>query len=103
MATWWKWKVPTVTPYEFLWNEADMKISINSGDTKLVFRFPTGLVFNRLTAGIVCRKLKKEGFHLTRKQTVLFIKELKRYKKTHRDWNLVEVEGSDEDSVIVKI
>ena len=80
-----------------------MKISINSGDTKLVFRFPTGLVLNRLTAGIVCRKLKKEGFHLTRKQTVLFIKELKRYKKKHRDWNLVEVEGSDEDSVIVKI
>ena len=94
--------MPRVTPYEFLWSDTDMKISINSGDTKLVFRFPTGLVFNRLTAGIVCRKLKKEGFHLTRKQTVLFIKELKRYKKTHRDWNLVEV-GSDEESVIIKI
>lgn len=80
-----------------------MKISINSGDTKLVFRFPTGLVLNRLTAGIVCRRLKKEGIHLTRKQTVLFIKELKRYKRTHRDWNLVEIEGSDEDSIIVKI
>ena len=80
-----------------------MKISINSGDTKFVFRFPTGLVFNRLTAGIVCKKLKKEGIHLTRKQTILFIKELKRYKKKHRDWNLVEVEGSDEDSVIIKI
>lgn len=80
-----------------------MKISINSGDTRLVFRFPTGLVLNRLTAGIVCRRLKKEGIHLTRKQTVLFIKELKRYKRTHRDWNLVEIEGSDEDSIIVKI
>ena len=80
-----------------------MKISINSGDTKLVFRFPTGLVLNRLTAGIVCRRLKKEGIHLTRKQTVLFIKELKRYKRTHRGWNLVEIEGSDEDSIIVKI
>ena len=80
-----------------------MKISINSGDTRLVFRFPTGLVLNRLTAGIVCRRLKKEGIHLTRKQTVLFIKELKRYKRTHRGWNLVEIEGSDEDSIIVKI
>ena len=80
-----------------------MKISINSGDTRLVFRFPTGLVLNRLTAGIVCRRLKKEGVHLTRKQTVLFIKELKRYKRTHHDWNLVEIEGNDEDSIIVKI
>jgi hypothetical protein len=80
-----------------------MKISINSGNTKLVFRFPTGLVFNRLTAGIVCRKLKKEGFHLTRKQTVLFIKELKRYKKTHRDWNLVEASENDTNSIVIKI
>lgn len=80
-----------------------MKISINSGDTRLVFRFPTGLVLNRLTAGIVCRRLKKEGIHLTRKQTVLFIKELKRYKRTHRDWNLVEIEENGEDSIIVKI
>lgn len=95
--------MPTVTPYEFLWSDTDMKISINSGDTKLVFRFPTGLVFNRLTAGIVCRKLKKEGFHLTRKQTVLFIKELKRYKKTHRDWNLVEVSENDTNSIVIKI
>ncbi|MBO7274589.1 MAG: hypothetical protein J6V22_07010, partial [Clostridia bacterium] len=67
-----------------------MKISINWDNTKLALRFPTGLVLNRFTAGIVCRKLKKEGIHLTRKQTVLFIKELKKYKKKHRDWNLVE-------------
>ncbi len=80
-----------------------MKISINSGDTKLVFRFPTGLVFNRLTAGIVCRKLKKEGIHLTRKQTVLFIKELKKYKKKHRDWNLVEASENDTNSIVIKI
>lgn len=80
-----------------------MKISIKSDDLKLTLRLPTGLILNRLTAGIVCRKLKKEGIHLTRKQIVLFIKELKKYKKKHRDWNLVEVEESDEDSVIVKI
>ena len=80
-----------------------MKISINWDNTKLALHFPTGLVLNRLTAGIVRKQLKKEGIHLTRKQTVLFIKELKRYKRTHRDWNLVEIEGSDEDSIIVKI
>ena len=80
-----------------------MKISIKWDDTKLTLRFPTSLVLNRLTAGIVRKQLKKEGIHLTRKQTVLFIKELKRYKKTHRDWNLVEAEENGGNKVIIKI
>lgn len=80
-----------------------MKIFIKSDDLKLTLRLPTGLILNRLTAGIVCRKLKKEGIHLTRKQTVLFIKELKKYKKKHRDWNLVEVSENDTNSIVIKI
>lgn len=80
-----------------------MKISIKSDDLKFTLRLPTGLILNRLTAGIVCRKLKKEGIHLTRKQTVLFIKELKKYKKKHRDWNLVEASENDTNSIVIKI
>lgn len=80
-----------------------MKISIKSDNLKLTLRLPTGLILNRLTAGIVCRKLKKEGIHLTRKQTVLFIKELKKYKKKHRDWNLVEISENDTNSIVIKI
>ena len=80
-----------------------MKIAIKWDETKLTLHFPTALVLNRLTAGIVRKQLKKEGIHLTRKQTVLFIKELKRYKKTHRDWNLVEAEEDGKNSVIIKI
>lgn len=80
-----------------------MKIFIKSDDLKLTLRLPTGLILNRLTAGIVCRKLKKEGIYLTRKQTVLFIKELKKYKKKHRDWNLVEVSENDTNSIVIKI
>lgn len=80
-----------------------MKIAIKWDDTKFALRFPTGLILNRLTAGIVRKELEKEGIHLTRKQTVLFIKELKRYKKKHRDWNLVEISENDTNSVIIKI
>jgi replication-associated recombination protein RarA len=80
-----------------------MKIAIKWDETKLTLRFPTALVLNRLTAGIVRKSLKKQGVRLTRKQTVLFIKELKKYKKTHRDWNLVEVEEDGKNSVIIKI
>ena len=80
-----------------------MKISINWDNTKFTLRLPTGLVLNRCTAGMVHKELEKEGIHLTRKQTVLFIKELKRYKKKHRDWNLVEISENDTNSVIIKI
>ena len=80
-----------------------MKIAIKWDETKLTLRFPTGLVLNRFTAGIVRKQLKKEGIHLTRKQTVLFIKELKKYRRHHRDWNLVEVSENDTNSVIIKI
>jgi hypothetical protein len=77
-----------------------MKITIND---RTVFLFPTGYIANRITAGIVCRKLKKEGIRLTRKQVSLFINEIKRYKKSHADWNLVEVDSKDGDRVTVKI
>ena len=80
-----------------------MKIAIKWDETKLSLRFPTGLVLNRFTAGIVRKQLKKEGIHLTRKQTVLFIKELKKYRRQHRDWNLVEVSENDTNSIIIKI
>ena len=77
-----------------------MKITINDST---VFRFPTWLVVNRLTAGIIRGQLKKRGFRLTRKQTGLFIKELKQYKKRHPEWILVETTEKDGDSVTVKI
>ena len=77
-----------------------MRISVNN---RTMFLFPTGLIANRFTAGIVCRKLKKEGIQLTRKQILLFFKEIKRYKKSHADWNLVEVDSKDGDRVTVKI
>lgn len=80
-----------------------MKIFIKDDKSEMTLCFPTGLVINRLTAGIIRRKLKKEGVLLTRKQTVLFIKELKKYKKKHRDWNLVEISENGTNSVIIKI
>ena len=80
-----------------------MKIAIKWDETKLTLRFPTGLVLNRFTAGFGCRMLKKEGIHLTRKQAVLFIKELKKHKRRHRDWNLVEVTENNDNHVIIKI
>ena len=77
-----------------------MKITAN---TRTVFCFPTGLIANGLTTGIIRGQLKKEGIILTGKQTARLIKELKQYKETHPDWNLVEVDKSNGDTVKIKL
>ena len=77
-----------------------MKVTINN---KTVFMFPTRLVINRLTAGFIRRKLRKEGVKLSRKQTVRMIKALHKYRRKHPEWNLVEVTETDGDSIIVRI
>ena len=77
-----------------------MRITVNNRN---VFIFPTGLVINRVTSGFIRKKLKKEGLQLTRKQTLLFIKAIKYYKRNYSDWNLVEIENADGDTVKVKI
>ncbi|MBR2353621.1 MAG: hypothetical protein IKB75_06945 [Clostridia bacterium] len=77
-----------------------MKVSVNS---RTVFRFPTCLIVNRFFAGRIRRELNKSGLHLTKKQTLLLMGELKKYKKRAPDWNLVEVTASNGDRIVVKI
>ena len=77
-----------------------MKITLN---TRTVFRFPTGLILNRFTSGMIRRNLKKEGIRLTRRQTARLIKEIKRYKKNHADWNLAEICEAGGRTVHIKI
>lgn len=76
-----------------------MRVTVN---TRTVFRFPTGLA-NHVMARTVRRKLKKEGIKLTRKQISLFLKELKKYKKSHADWNIVEIDSKKGDVVRIRI
>lgn len=78
-----------------------MRITVNH---RTIFLFPTRLVVNRLTTGFIRRKLEKQGISLTRKQALLFVKELRRYKKHHPEWNLIEVEDKDGgESVTIKV
>ena len=77
-----------------------MKITVNS---HTVFLFPTKLAFNRITAGIISRKLRKKGVNLTYKQTAFFIKEIARYKKDHSDWNIVEIKEEKGDTIVIRI
>ncbi len=77
-----------------------MKVTVNS---KTVFMFPTRLAINRLTAGFIRRKLRREGVKLSRKQTVRLIKTVHKYRRKHPEWNLVEATEGGGDRVIVRL
>jgi hypothetical protein len=56
-----------------------------------VYLFPTRLILNNFTAGIIRRKLKKDGINVTKKQILPIIKEIKRYKKRNSNWIFAEI------------
>lgn len=77
-----------------------MKITI---ENHTAFCAPSGLVLNRVTLGMLRRRLKKESVHISQKQLLLCAKEIKRYKKDHSDWNLVEVFTKEGKAIKIKI
>lgn len=64
---------------------------------------PSGLVLNRFVAGFAPQYLKEYGIDISREQAILFIKELNRYRRKHRDWVLVEVQSAGGVWVKIKL
>ena len=77
-----------------------MKIKKNN---RTLFAFPTFLIFNTFTSRVFKGKLKEEGISLTGKQLRAIIKEGRLYKRTHPDWNIVEIETECGDVLTIKI
>lgn len=80
-----------------------MRIIVKDKDSHLNIPIPTRLVFNGLTAGLLCRGLEKHGTHVTRKQLMVFVKELRRFRRRHPRWTLVEVEGHEGEQVKITL
>lgn len=80
-----------------------MRIIVRDKDSHLNIPIPTRLVFNGLTAGLLCRGLEKHGTHMTRKQLMVFVKELRRFRRRHPRWTLVEVEGHEGEQVKITL
>jgi len=73
-----------------------MRIYIKEESRKAMkIRIPIGLAFNRVTAGFIAKRCQKEGTNISKKQLRVLIKEVKKYKKSHKTWKLVEVESAD--------
>lgn len=81
-----------------------MEIRIRSKEgPNLWIPLPTGLIFNRLTAPIAARAMAQYGAGLSAGQLTRFFAAVKRYKRTHPDWVLAEVQSADGDYVLVKL
>ena len=86
-----------------------MKIRIKSAENKLrlFFIFPNCLIFNRFVAPLAARKindeLSKRGGGNVSAETVLKLgRYISRFKTSHPDWCLVNVESASGDLVKIK-
>lgn len=80
-----------------------MRIYVNDSDgTNINIRIPTGLFLNRLTAFILFKILQPE-VPLTKEQAYALINALRRYKRTHPGWKLVEVHSAEGDVVEIRL
>ena len=81
-----------------------MLIKVRSTDgPHLTIPIPTGLFFNRLTAGIAAKAMAQNGWNATPEQMTRFFQAARQYKRKHPDWVMVEVRSADGDYVYVKL
>ena len=72
-----------------------MNLSVSQKGEPINLRFPTRLLLNPVTAFILCRKAKKHGIIISRRQVTGFMKAARTYRRTHDDWVLLEVTETD--------
>lgn len=81
-----------------------MVIRIRSEEgPNLFIPLPTGLVCNRLTASLAARAVSEYGMEISASQLNRLFAAVKRYKRAHPDWVLVEVQSADGEFVYVKL
>lgn len=77
-----------------------MRIIIKEGaGRELNLSIPTVLMLNRFTAGIIARSARRHGVLLTNAQLRTVFQALRKYRKEHPNWTLVEAEDADRDRV----
>ena len=82
-----------------------MRIRIKTDECNLRLWIPTGLIFNRFTAGIAVHTLRKytpgQWQHLTPEQMNALFYELRRIKDRYGSWEMVDVQSGDGEKVKV--
>lgn len=77
---------------------------IVKGKKKIFLLLPTGLLLNGLSAHIMHKFLPDHvPYPFTERQTRALFREIRAYRKRHKDWKLVEVRSADGTFVDIKI
>lgn len=66
-------------------------------------RLPTALALNGLTAMVFAPKLRAQGYDISAAQLCVFFREIRRYRRAHPEWDLVEVLSDDREMVRIRL
>ena len=81
-----------------------MRVVVKEGSRRVFhLRLPTGLMLNPVSAGVISIKLRETDVKISGKQLYVLFRAIKRYKKKHPEWKLVEVESRSGEAVEVVI
>lgn len=81
-----------------------MKINIQPSNGKSIkICLPTPLALNSITVEILAKLLKKHEVPIQRQTLVAIKRDIRRYKRRHKDWNFLEVTSADGTYVLIKV
>ena len=66
-------------------------------------RLPTVLALNGLTAALFAPKLRQQGHDISAAQLGAFFRAVRRYRREHPEWDLVEVLSEGEEAVRIRL
>ena len=81
-----------------------MEIVVESNSERTVrIPIPTGLVLNRFFAAVISSELKKKNVEIPPARLYRLFREIRKYKRRHPEWTLVDVQRTDGEHVTVKL
>ncbi len=81
-----------------------MKIAVKSSNGRNIsFLIPSRMVLNWFTAGMIVKALEDKKVDLNKAQARCLVEALHQYRKTHKEWVLVQAHSADGDHVLIKL
>lgn len=70
---------------------------------KIHLVFPSSLLLNRVAARFASKMLAKNDIPISPEQVNCFVKELRHFKRRHKDWKIIELQSADGDMIEIQL